>query len=228
MKKDLTGRKFGMLTAIRVVGRNKHNVLIWECKCDCGNISYPTSNSLLSGNTKSCGCVTRRKSGERFRKMNVTHQQTYTRLYHTWCSMKSRCYRKSNDHYKSYGERGITMCDEWRNNFEAFYEWAIRNGYSDNLTIDRIDNDKGYYPNNCQWISFSDNTRKKRNTVFLTVNNENKSIREWGNILGVSHSTVRLFYKRYGALKTIEAITKSIQNKDKRFIYVKYYMDRDE
>lgn len=221
LAKDLTNKVFGKLTAIKVVGRNKHKSLIWECLCECGNKCYPTSNSLLSGNTKSCGCVRRKKNSEKMKKANFTHGKTYTRLYNIWCAMKGRCYRHTNDHYSSYGERGIEVCNEWKNDFQSFYDWAINNGYNENLTIDRIDNNKGYSPENCQWLSFSENTRKQRRTVFISVDGKCCSVSGWAKIIGVGNCTVRLFYNRFGEEMTQKAIHDFFKTKDKTLLYVR-------
>lgn len=136
---DMTGQKFGRLTVIR-----RHDSKRWECKCDCGNTTY--------------------SDGNQHRK----HGYTGTRLYHTFKKMKERCYNPSSDNYKYYGALGITICPEWLEDFSKFADWSIKNGYADNLTIDRKDNTKGYSPDNCRWITIQEQqkNRRKRGTVY--------------------------------------------------------------
>ena len=115
------------------------------------------SNHLKSGKIKSCGCLN--KQG------NPKHGLRYTRLYRIWINMKTRCYNKNTNRYKDYGARGITICNEWRNDFMSFYNWSMNNGYDENLTIDRINNDKNYEPSNCRWITVKEQNRNKRNNI---------------------------------------------------------------
>lgn len=156
---DITGQKFGRLTVIR-----RHDSKRWECKCDCGNITYSDGYQLRKGITKSCGCYHAEACGNRHRK----HGYTGTRLYHTFKKMKERCYNPSSDNYKYYGALGITICPEWLEDFSKFADWSIKNGYADNLTIDRKDNTKGYSPDNCRWITIQEQqkNRRKRGTVY--------------------------------------------------------------
>ena len=163
--KDLTNMRFGRLTAIKIVGKNKYNYSEWLCKCDCGNEKITNVSSLLNGSTKSCGCLQK----EMAIKSNSTHKKSTTKLYWVWRAIKQRCYNINNKHYHNYGARGITMCDEWRNSFENFYNWSKLNGYNENAinktcTIDRINNDGNYEPNNCRWVDMKvqSNNRRKR------------------------------------------------------------------
>lgn len=142
---SIIGKKFGKLTVIDIVGLNKHNQKIVKCKCDCGNIIEKPFYYISSGDTKSCGCIRKKKNN------NTTHGLSKTRIYMIWCAMKKRCINKKDSGYKNYGKRGITVCDEWKNNFEKFYEWSMNNGYKENLTIDRINVDENYRPGNCRW-----------------------------------------------------------------------------
>nr|DAH21853.1 MAG TPA: PROTEIN/DNA Complex catalytic motif, Helix-turn-helix DNA [Caudoviricetes sp.] len=163
---DLTGQKFGRLTVIerceRPKGR-KSKEAFWLCKCDCGNESTLSGYELRSGNTKSCGCYHK----ERTSQLHLKHGYYGTRLYRIYYKMKERCYKPSNDNYKYYGGLGITICDEWLNDFSAFAKWSIENGYDEKLTIDRKDNTKGYSPDNCRWITIQEQqrNRRKRGTV---------------------------------------------------------------
>lgn len=156
--KDISNRKYGMLTAIRPVGKNEQGRMLWECRCDCGKIMVSTVSDITRGHTKSCGCLKREKSRCRM----TTHGKSYTRLYRIWVGMKKRIYNLNEAYYKDYGGRGLKMCEEWTDNFMNFYAWAINNGYADNLSIDRKDNDKGYFPDNCKWSTAKEQANNRR------------------------------------------------------------------
>ena len=113
-----------------------------------------------------------------------------TRLYRIWKAMKDRCYRKSNKHYHRYGGRGITICQEWQNDFQAFYDWAMANGYSDKLTIDRINNDGNYESDNCRWITNALQQSNKNNCQLLNYNGKTQTLSEWARELGINRGTL--------------------------------------
>lgn len=158
---DLSGRKFGYLTAIRRAedrvyssGRKKPQYL---CQCECGNETYVIGEALTAGNTKSCGC----HKWDALIRYSTKHGKRYERVYSIYMDIKKRCYNKNAAGYKNYGSKGVVMCDEWLNDFESFYKWAMGNGYSDSLTIDRINSQGNYEPSNCQWVTRSENIRRR-------------------------------------------------------------------
>lgn len=171
---DLTGKRFGRLT---VLGRaeNENGKVLWNCICDCGNTKVHTSGRLNSGVIASCGCLLRERTIER----NTKHGKSRTRLYSTWREMKRRCYNEKRVKYKDYGARGIIVCDEWKNDFMNFYNWAMANGYADNLSIDRIDNDGNYEPSNCRWATDEQQMRNQRKTIHFTLFGIEKTLSEW-------------------------------------------------
>lgn len=180
---DLTGRKFHRLTVLkRSPINNSQNKPLWICKCECGNITVVSGSDLKSGNTKSCGCWNIESATKRFYK----HGKTRTRLYYIWCGIKDRCYNPNNPRYNDYGGRGIKMDETWRNDFSEFQKWAIENGYDENApfgqcTIDRANNQDGYFPFNCVWTTIAQQNRNKRNVsnsqIYLTKKSKRRKVK---------------------------------------------------
>lgn len=191
----LENKKFGKLLVIKKAGLNKHGNVIWLCKCDCGKNCKTTSHNLLSGNTKSCGCLAFNYFHNHDGK-NIKHNKSNTRLYHIWRDMKLRCYNEKQVGYKNYGARGIKVCNDWKNDFKAFYAWAINNGYNETLSIDRINNDGDYEPSNCRWNTCVHQSNHKRNNIFLTYAGKTQTIAQWSNTTGLLYSTIYGRFKR--------------------------------
>jgi hypothetical protein len=180
---DLSGKRFGLLSVLcKTEGRDRKGAIIWKCACDCGNETNVRSDSLLSGHTRSCGCL--------IATVATKHGMRHTRLYRIWGLMKSRCFNPNRDNFASYGGRGITVCEEWINDFPVFRDWALSNGYNDGLSIDRIDNDGNYEASNCRWVSPKVQCNNRRNNKFFTVDKETLSIAEWARRIGIRRSTL--------------------------------------
>lgn len=184
-RKIQPGERYGKLIALYENGRDLKNHILWRFKCDCGAEKDIVGYLVTCGRNKSCGCMAYKPP------INIIHGDSNTRLYRIWRAMKSRCNYKKNLNYKIYGGRGIKVCKEWESSYQAFKQWAIENGYSDELTIERIDCDKGYFPENCKWITMHDQNYNHRNTQFLTMNGETKSVCEWCYIYGIRPDILR-------------------------------------
>lgn len=183
---DLTGRTFGRLTVIQY--DHSKNGAYWLCRCECGKTKVIKGNSLTKGVTTSCGCKSREMSINR----STTHGMTGTRIYRIRSGMIARCYKENATSYPKYGAKGITVCDEWlgENGFINFYNWAMENGYKDNLTLDRINPKGNYEPSNCRWATYKEQANNTKATVFLTYNGETKPASEWAEIVGISQSAI--------------------------------------
>lgn len=191
---DLTGQKFGLLTVIGLAETDTRKTY-WVCKCDCGNMKTVRSDSLLCGAIKSCGCIKRKQDEVNLTK-NHRHRMSGTRIYQEWQGMKGRCYNKGNARYANWGGRGIEVCEQWRNSFENFYAWAMANGYQDDLTIDRIDNNGDYCPGNCRWVSQKEQSRNRRSNINITIGNSTRTLIEWCEIFQVDYANVNARYHR--------------------------------
>lgn len=171
----------------------------WTCICACGNETEVLHEHLLSGHTKSCGCYKVEKVIQRSTK----HGGAGTRLYNMWIRLKERCYNSRNQDYKYYGARGIRVCDEWRNDFEAFQDWAMKNGYNDELTIERIDVNGNYTPDNCRFATMKEQNRNKRNNIVVSLNGKERLFIEICDKFGLDPIKAR---QRYYQGKTMEEI----------------------
>lgn len=196
---DLKGQKFGRLTVLERAENTKANKSKWLCKCDCGNLRKVVGSNLKNGMTKSCGCLERELNIQR----STRHGLESTRICHVWRNIKARCQNPKNTSYKNYGGRGITICEEWlgENGLKNFAQWAYENGYDENAekgkcTIDRIDNNKGYYPENCRWVDLHVQANNKRNNVLITYNGRTQTLEQWCKELNLSRSMVKHRYER--------------------------------
>ncbi len=198
-RKDLTGQRFGRLTVLEFMPDETRHTK-WKCKCDCGNIKIVEGANLKSGNTQSCGCLIVEQSRINGKKsdgtQNLIHGKTNSRLYRIWGHIKTRCTNPNANNYKDYGGRGITVCDEWKNDFQSFYNWAISNGYSDDLSIDRIDNDGDYEPLNCRWSDKITQGCNKRNNRIVSYKGKKICLSELSRETGIDIGALDSRYRR--------------------------------
>lgn len=181
---DLSGHRFGRLTVIEYVGKNNQNRAIWKCLCDCGNETTARSDALKSGDKQSCGCLNSENKSRECTERNIRHGLAHTRLYRVWCDMRRRCNDTRVPEYKNYGARGIRVCAEWDGNFQAFNDWAMKNGYDEtaprgDCTIDRIDVNGNYCPDNCRFVNLMVQGSNKRNNKRITHHGITMTQSEW-------------------------------------------------
>ena len=194
-------QRFGNLTVISLHHTKTYNcgqsVEFYLCKCDCGNETIVSKKNLTSGHTNSCGCL-------KHIDYNYSHKMKNTRIYKIWCGIKVRCYNQNCKNYQNYGGRGITVCQEWKDNFKSFYDWAIANGYTDTLSIDRIDVNGNYEPKNCRWVNRTIQARNTTRNRLITYNGETRCLSEWAEIYKINYKS--LFKKLKRGLAFTEAI----------------------
>lgn len=183
--KDLSGHTYGKLTVIECVGiRNRYAT--WKCKCECGEVVEVRGTSLTNGHTTSCGCAQKEKVSRLMKK----HGLSGSRLYRIYQHMVGRCVNKNEAGYENYGGRGISVCDEWAQSFKSFSDWALSNGYKDDLTLDRIEVDGNYEPTNCRWVTQKIQANNTRTNRILTYSGESHTMSEWADITGLSYNLI--------------------------------------
>ena len=190
---NIVGKKFGRLTVLNN-HKSENGMILWECECDCDKHTHiwVDKGRLNSGNTQSCGCIRCEKLiqwNKDYLENYIPHsvKEEYPRLYNTYIGMKMRCLNPNNTHYNSYGGRGITICDEWLNSFNSFKEWAFENGYEENLTIDRINVNGNYEPNNCRWTDMKIQANNKTNNKYLEYQGRVQTLSQWCEELGLDY-----------------------------------------
>lgn len=189
MMDGLAGKTFGRLTVLDRATNDSHGNIRFRCMCKCGCETVVTASHLKAGHTRSCGCLIPDTTSARVTK----HGWGHTRLYRIWSHMKEQCLNPNSISYKNYGGRGITVCNEWKQDFTAFRDWAMENGYSDELQIDRIDNFEGYFPDNCRWSTRAEQSLNRRSNRFLEYGGKRQTIKEWALEIGISH---KILYDR--------------------------------
>lgn len=187
---DIIGKRFGRLVALSKAEKLPGNThLYYRFKCDCGKVKKIQAFSVYSGMTRSCGCFLRERTIERNRSEFLKHGKTHTKEYQIWRGIKKRCHLKSSPAYRYYGKRGIYMCDRWLRSFKNFLN-DMGERPPGKTSIDRINNNRGYYPNNCRWSDHQEQVFNRSNTLRVKYKNFTKTLREWSNILGIEYATL--------------------------------------
>lgn len=207
---DISGQRFGKLVAIeRSERKTTKGQYYWICKCDCGNYTEAVPSNLKHGHVTSCGCVSRQSHSDVMKRWHDEHpenRQTHglssTRLFVVWADMRARCGNENSTNYRNYGGRGIKVCDEWADDFAAFYEWACKNGYDETAprgvcTLDRINTNGNYEPSNCRFVDAKQQANNRRENRYLEIGGEKKTVSEWAERCDMPYATLyhRVFYK---------------------------------
>lgn len=192
---DLTGQRFGRLVveSSERVKKNGKSHVYWICQCDCGNRTKVKAIYLTRGETASCGCL----SKEILTNRNKSHGLSDTRQYSIWKDMIKRCENPNHAAHRYYFDKGIKVCDEWRNDFRNFYDWSISAGYQEDLTIDRIDTNGNYEPSNCRWVSMKRQGNNKTNNRIIEFKGLRRTTAEWADITGIPSGTIRARIDKY-------------------------------
>lgn len=185
---NIVGQKFGRLTVIENLNVNSHGSTLHRCLCDCGNEKIVPKSYLKSGHTQSCGCLQTER--------HTTHSKSQTRLYNIFCGMKKRCYNKASKFYPYYGGKGVTICDEWLNDFNCFFDWAMANGYDDELSIDRIDVDGNYEPLNCRWATRQEQSNNTTKNIYIVYKGTTQTLSQWSRETKIPMTTLNRRYKQ--------------------------------
>lgn len=195
LRKDLTNLTFERLTVTASSGKDEHGHIRWSCRCRCGNEIVVRSGSLLSGATKSCGCLQKEATSKAVtgmvRPKVITHGMSGSSEYHIWQSMKERCYNRACREFQYYGERGIAMCSEWKESFEAFYRDMGPRPSTDH-TIDREDNEVGYLKENCRWVTWEEQANNRRNNIYYEFDGEKRTLAQWCRELRINYG--KMYY----------------------------------
>jgi len=195
------GKKYNRLTVVgfeRKASGSRTTCWYWRVRCDCGNERIAAPLKVLTGKTKSCGCMKVERMKTYTEKYRTTHGGRHERLYRIWRGMKSRCHDQNNKDYVNYGARGIVVCDEWKNDYAAFRAWAYENGYADNLTIERKDYNSDYCPDNCTWIPLEDQAKNRRGNVVVEYDGKTWILSELCDEKGLPYGTIHHRLKFYG------------------------------
>ena len=201
--KNEIGNVYGRLTVTDELRDRIRGARAFKCRCECGNDHVVTGGDLRTGKVNSCGCYKR----EYITNKNTIHGLRDSRLYKIFHGMKQRCYNENNPSYHNYGGRGIRISEEWLISFELFYNWSIDNGYSEELSIDRIDVNGNYEPSNCKWSTTQEQSENKTTTLYFEINNETYKIKDLSNKYNLDANKLRIYYYRNGK-NIIKALNK--------------------
>lgn len=210
------GKKYNRLTVIAFerIKRGRTTSWNWIVRCDCGTLKSVNPYRVLNGNTVSCGCHRLEQTIANNKKNKVKHNGRNTRLYNIWHGMKQRCFSSYCHDYKNYGGRGITICDEWKDDFSLFRDWSLKNGYADNLSIDRIDVNGNYCPENCRWVDAKIQNRNRTTCVDVEYNGKKYNIAELADITGINYGTIytRIMYYGWSVDRAVNTPVKKCDN----------------
>ena len=193
-KYNLIGHRFGQLVVVKELPANKHGEVVWLCNCDCGNTHIATSYNLLRGRTTKC----KKCMFVQIAKANTTHGGKPKRLHEIYTNMKTRCHNPNYELWNRYGGRGISICREWEESFVAFRDWALNNGYSDDLQLDRIDNDGDYCPENCKWSDRVEQANNRRTNRILVLHGQKDTMANWARRTGLPYWLIQNRLDKHG------------------------------